>query len=139
MTASLRVQISASESFPSRTTYSGIIEGAFETTPLWAIRGAGKLTNGKTHYVRARYAYRTLATGSTLQYTDYCDVRSFVYREGIQGDVNSDNEVNIADINAVIDIILSGSSEGASPLADVNGDGEINIADINAVIDLILK
>ena len=137
--ASLRVQISGSESFPSRTTYSGIIEGAFETTPLWAIRGAGKLTNGKTHYVRARYAYRTLATGSALQYTDYCDVRSFVYREGIQGDVNSDNEVNIADINAVIDIILSGSSEGASPLADVNGDGEINIADINAVIDLILK
>ena len=37
------------------------------------------------------------------------------------------------------DGVLSGSSEGASPLADVNGDGEINIADINAVIDLILK
>ena len=53
----------------------------------------------------------------------------------IRGDVNGDGEVNIADINAVIDMILSGSS---NLLGDVNGDGEINIADINAIIDLIL-
>jgi hypothetical protein len=103
---------------------------------LWAIRGAGKLTNGKTHYARARYAYRTLATGSTLQYTDYCDVRSFVYREGIQGDVNSDNEVNIADINAVIDAILSGDRRAS---CDVNGDGEVTIADITTIIEVILN
>jgi hypothetical protein len=53
----------------------------------------------------------------------------------LQGDVNVDGEVNIADINAVISMILSGSiaAEG-----DVNGDGEINIADINAIIDIIL-
>ena len=55
---------------------------------------------------------------------------------GIKGDVNGDGEVNIADINAIIDIILSGSS---SDTADVNGDGEINIADVNAVIDIILS
>ena len=52
------------------------------------------------------------------------------------GDVNGDGEVNIADINAIIDIILSG---GSLDTADVNGDGEINIADINAVIDIILS
>ena len=52
------------------------------------------------------------------------------------GDVNGDLEVNIADVNAVIDIILGGS--GNTVAADVNGDGEINIADINAVIDIIL-
>jgi len=55
---------------------------------------------------------------------------------GMPGDVNGDNEVNIADINALIDLILSG---GTAPSADVNGDSEINIADINAVIDLILQ
>lgn len=54
----------------------------------------------------------------------------------ITGDVNSDHEVNIADINAVIDIILSGS--GNLTAADVNGDHEVNIADVNALIDLIL-
>lgn len=55
---------------------------------------------------------------------------------GIIGDVNSDGEVNIADINAVIDMILSGVSNSAG---DVNGDAEVNIADINAVIDIILS
>ena len=53
------------------------------------------------------------------------------------GDVNGDGEVNIADINAVIDIILGGN--GSTSAVDVNGDGEINIADVNAVIDIILS
>ena len=52
------------------------------------------------------------------------------------GDVNGDLEINIADVNAVIDIIFG--ENGGIPAADVNGDGEINIADINAVIDIIL-
>ena len=55
----------------------------------------------------------------------------------LPGDVNSDLEVNIADINAVISIIL-GENSGTTA-ADVNGDGEINIADINALIDIILS
>ena len=133
---SLRVQISTSETFPTRTSYNGTIEGAFETPQLWTIRGAGKLVDGKTYYVRARYAYRTLATGTTVQYTDYCDIRTFVYHETLRGDVNKDGEVNIADVNAVINMILGGS---AVTLGDVNGDGEINIADINALIDKILS
>ena len=54
----------------------------------------------------------------------------------LKGDVNGDGEVNIADINAIIDMILSGRSD---PSGDVNGDGEVNIADINAVIDIILS
>ena len=52
------------------------------------------------------------------------------------GDVNGDHEVNIADINAVIGIILGGNT--GSGAADVNGDGEINIADVNAIISIIL-
>lgn len=55
---------------------------------------------------------------------------------GVIGDVNGDGEVNIADINAVIDMILSSST---NLNGDVNDDGEINIADINAIIDLILS
>ena len=54
----------------------------------------------------------------------------------IPGDVNSDGEINIADVNSVIDIILKGT--GGTPADDVNGDGEINIADVNALIALIL-
>ena len=51
------------------------------------------------------------------------------------GDVNGDLEVNIADVNAVINVILGGVN---IPRADVNNDGEVNIADVNAVIDIIL-
>ena len=51
------------------------------------------------------------------------------------GDVNSDGEVNISDVNALIDMILSEDSYAAG---DVNGDGEINISDVNALIDIIL-
>ena len=55
---------------------------------------------------------------------------------GIAGDVNGDGEVTIADVNAVIDMILAGN-QGKN--GDVNGDGEVGIADANAVIDIILK
>ena len=54
----------------------------------------------------------------------------------VHGDVNGDREVNIADVNAVIDIILNDSG---NPSGDVNGDGEINIADVNAIINIILS
>jgi hypothetical protein len=55
----------------------------------------------------------------------------------LPGDVNDDGEVNIADINAIIDIIL-GVTDNTQGHADVNNDGEVNIADINTVIDIIL-
>jgi len=133
---SLRVQISNSESFPSRTSYNGTLEGGTFSTPLLGtIKGAGRLTDCTTYHVRARYAYRTLQSGSTLQYTDYCDVRTFVYHEIVKGDVNGDGEVGIADVNALIDMILTGN---ATKRADVNGDGEVSISDVNATIAMIL-
>ena len=54
----------------------------------------------------------------------------------VHGDVNGDGEVNIADINALIDMILAGIQD---KMGDVNGDDEVNIGDVNAVIDLILS
>jgi len=67
---------------------------------------------------------------------DYPDHIIITRDGGLKGDVNNDGEVNIADINAVIDMILSSNSDMRG---DVNGDNEINIADINAVIDIILN
>jgi hypothetical protein len=53
-------------------------------------------------------------------------------------DVNADGEVNIADVNAVIGVIMGGATHDASAgRADVNSDGEVNVADINAVIAAI--
>ena len=136
---SLRVQVSSSETFPSRSTYNGTLEGTFETPQLGTIKGAGKLTDGKTYYARARYAYRTLATGTTAQYTEYCDVRTFVYHEAVLGDVNGDLEVSVGDVNVIIGVILGLQyPDSILKRADVNGDGEVTVGDINRVIQLIL-
>ena len=55
---------------------------------------------------------------------------------GLKGDVNGDGEINIADVNAVINVILGDGS--SNPSADVNDDGEVNIADVNVIITIIL-
>lgn len=52
------------------------------------------------------------------------------------GDVNNDGEVNIADVNFLIDMILSGEYD---IIGDINNDREISIADINFLIDIILN
>ena len=58
----------------------------------------------------------------------------------LKGDVNGDGEVNIADVNALIAIILGGEADADTLIrADVNENGEINIADVNALMDIILN
>ena len=69
------------------------------------------------------------STGST-----YVDDFVLYYADTV-GDVNGDGEVNIADVNAVIDVILAAINQGS---ADVNGDGEINVNDINFLIDMLI-
>ena len=54
----------------------------------------------------------------------------------LHGDVNSDDEITVADINALLDALPT--SEVTTRL-DINGDGEVNIADVNALIDMILS
>ena len=54
----------------------------------------------------------------------------------VEGDVNADGDVTIADVNVVIDAILTGV---ADMNCDVNKDGDITIADINVLLDIILS
>ena len=84
------------------------------------------------------FAHATVTNDDTSTTIDLVDMDYMCFGEveaSLKGDVNNDGEVNIADINAVIDIILTG---GTSARADVNGDGEVNIADVNSLIDIIL-
>ena len=75
--------------------------------------------------------------GSTRTYCYLDNIQLFYEEEWpLKGDVNDDGEVNIADVNAVIGLILRGSN---APKGDVNGDGEVNIADVNMIIDLIIN
>lgn len=57
-----------------------------------------------------------------------------------RGDVNSDWEVNLADLNELMDAVLVHTAYHSLYTydLDINGDKEINIADINLVIGAIL-
>lgn len=65
-------------------------------------------------------------------------VREIAITSVLKGDVNLDGEITIADINAIIQVILGGQvSDDLRGRADVNEDKEVTVADINSVIDLI--
>lgn len=58
----------------------------------------------------------------------------------MRGDVNSDGEINIADVNTIIDYVLGDGTHPCPPiLADCNADDEVNVADINLIIHLIIN
>lgn len=53
-----------------------------------------------------------------------------------KGDVNKDGSVTIADVTALVNIILG--KGGDDDMADVNGDEGITIADVTALVNIIL-
>ena len=133
------VEVSSKENTWGRSRFIETLKnGQYETTlPAEEIKVDGKLmVDGTTYYARCKTSYTDFDGDSHT--TAYGPVISFVYREtaGVNGDVNSDGEVNIADVNAIIDMILTGT---VNPAGDVNGDSEVNIADVNTVIDIILN
>ena len=95
--------------------------------------GLDKYVDGKTHYVEA---FLTIFRGELELYPVLIDGGGDC---GTQGDVNNDQEINIADLNALSDIILGASVDECTKWrADVNGDDEIGVGDVNALINLIL-
>ena len=95
---------------------------------------AARVINNKVQIVGIKKGTATITVGSIdgTAIPDTCFVTVYT----LAGDVNGDNEVNIADVNAVIDQILSSNYIAQG---DVNNDGEVNIADVNAIIDVILN
>ena len=74
----------------------------------------------------------------SLSFTDFYITNAEcvkLYDKQLNGDVNGDNELSIADVNALIEMILTVDQQ---PSGDINQDSEVNIADINALIDMIL-
>ena len=57
-----------------------------------------------------------------------------------RGDVNGDGNVTIADVSALIDMLIDVKigAGGSSYSCDVNGDSNVSIADVSALIDMLL-
>ena len=87
-------------------------------------------------YVNKTSFFEVTTQTNKYQVADVTDTYLPYLDGGVTGDVNGDGEVSIADVNMLINMILSGTPQ---PSGDVNGDGEVNIADVNAVIDIILN
>ena len=56
----------------------------------------------------------------------------------MRGDLNNDGNIDVADVNAVIDLVL-GVTKNASQAADMNRDGQVDVADVSAIIDRLLS
>ncbi len=53
-------------------------------------------------------------------------------------DINIDGNVDIADVNAVLNVMMGRASNISQEDADVNGDGEVDIFDVNQIICVML-
>lgn len=121
------------------------LEGTFEQAPSaddftvnynGASAAAGcAVVEAENEYV----AYIYVVSGDLLT-TKVYTVHMAKPEPAIPGDVNSDNTVDIADINSLIAVMLQQkSADEFNGHADVNGDGTIDIADINAIIAIMLQ
>ena len=85
------------------------------------------------------YALRIQATytdGTISQWSNRVDV----HLNWPLGDVNRDGEINIADTNTVIGVILGEIDNYSTAAAcDINRDGEVNINDINKLIEILFR
>ena len=60
--------------------------------------------------------------------------------ETLRGDVNKDKTVNIADVTALVDYLLSGDATSVDlQAADCSLDSAVNIADVTALVDYLLS
>ena len=137
------VKMVVENAYGERITVDYPVEGSGDmvtvNAPVSDFCDVADLGNFPLHLVYYYITYNTVTTD--VHYSLKIPGMELIYanmpqEEAVKGDVNVDGEVNIADINTIIDMILSGN---VNKLGDVNGDGEISIADINTVIDIILS
>ena len=93
---------------------------------------ANQLTQSYIQYVSSSDAFGCYATEM--------GVLPELYEEmALKGDVNRDGEVTIADLTALVNILLGKDTEGYNlDAADVNSDGGRTIADVTALVNILL-
>lgn len=91
--------------------------------------GYGTACDGNTN-IGSEYAHIDEGPSNPGYFTDKSAFRI--------GDVNKDGSITIADVTALVNIILGKTTDYESRLADVNTDGSITIADVTALVNIIL-
>lgn len=134
--------------------YSELASGTFNGTPL-TINADGTIEDVKDIYSEDKISLTSNGHGATIEKSydeettiltvtvkgeDISENASNFHTYTIQfakkGDVNGDGEVTIADVTALVNIILEKDEKKA--IADVNGDDDVTIADVTALVNIIL-
>ena len=101
----------------------------------------GITASGKLGFVKATGTAMP-ANKAWLEYTGTAElVLPFEEAAFVLGDVNRDGDVTIADVTALVNIILGKATEADNydmKAANVNGDENITIADVTALVNIIL-
>ena len=85
-------------------------------------------------------AYNSSYTDATYAHADASNNPGYFTGTFLLGDVNGDGSITIADVTALVNIILGKDTEGHynRAAADVNLDESITIADVTALVNIIL-
>ena len=78
----------------------------------------------------------TPAYHNWMSFSDFRLVQ-FPENVNVEGDIDGDGEIDVADIQHIINMIVG--TEGSTSMADINGDGDVDIADIQAIINIIIS
>lgn len=114
------------------------IEGVHDRVTMGTNVFANTNKNNSTLYVPKGYRSNYEQTD---QWKEFWDVKEIDYgfNDAKKGDVNGDGNVDVADMNLVIDMILGNVAKTAyDGRGDVTGDGNVDVADVNAIINIIL-
>ncbi len=131
--------------------------GAFAVDMKWA---AGQLTTATVHSLKGGtctvsypgVAKKTVTSSNAkVNFTVLSDNKisfetqagaSYRISENALGDINKDGTINIADVTALVNIILGRDDKAPydydHTAADLSGDGKITIADVTALVNIIL-
>ena len=138
-----------SVAIPASVTSIGVnaFSGCYGLTRIDAYPNPAKVNMGEnvfkdvekdgTLHVLPQYlsAYQT-----ANQWRDFTNIKGDL-SEFVKGDVNKDKEVSIADVTALVNILMANESPIAAtdfPTADVNEDGEVGIADVTSLVNILL-
>ena len=128
-TAALNMFMASETGGPEYRLIEGITPDKFYTVK--------DLTAGGTFLYRVKALY---IDGTESGWSNVEEVTLFENGHGYQvGDVNHSGTVDIADVTALIDYLLSSDSEICEICADMNGGGDVDIADVTALIDMLLS
>lgn len=109
-----------------------VLQSSAQTSVSYTYDDLNRLTEvSYSNGVKVKYTYDALGnrTKKTVQSS----------AAGLRGDVNGNGVVDISDVTALINYVLTGNAQGLDlNAANVNGDNNVDISDVTTLIGYVL-